>query len=348
VIIKQCPGTKNGHAAVTFASSPYHGSWVGITRRTDHPIRFAVIFQEISAMFHTFRRSGRSAGSGLPLTRRFLMRAIAGGAIAAPFATMGHAAIAQRMDPFTYITTMEATTDVGQRVGQPASAIEPVVTAEGEWHAYIQLPIKEGQDFHYTCEFDSSWIVLKAYGFDLTLDDQLGVVGHDLSVEPWWEEAPGRITVYGGDIAEMYSGNYRENLLARARTTAVRKVFDHVGLVSTDAQDRTSTEQALLAGHPVYFKSTVDFLDWDQATWVCPDGDTYPVVLTNDHALIVMGFNDHDVIIRDPLGPTTTNEIRPWQYRVSWDRYLAVIAAQGNDAVAVSPAPDRSDGTGGG
>ena len=57
---------------------------------------------------------------------------------------------------------------------------------------------------------------------------------------------------------------------------------------------------------------------------------------------------DNDVIIRDPLGPTTTNEIRPWQYTVSWDRYLAVIAAQGNDAVGVGPAPDKSDGTGGG
>jgi hypothetical protein len=68
-------------------------------------------------------------------------------------------------------------------------------------------------------------------------------------------------------------------------------------------------------------------------------------VLTNDHALIVMGFDAEDVIIRDPLGPTTTNEIRPWQYRVSWERYLQVIAAQGNDAVAVGPPSNGSDGT---
>jgi hypothetical protein len=62
-------------------------------------------------------------------------------------------------------------------------------------------------------------------------------------------------------------------------------------------------------------------------------------VLGNDHALIVMGFNDDEVIIRDPLGPTSTNERRPWQYRVSWDRYMEVIAAQGNDAIAVAPKP---------
>ena len=39
---------------------------------------------------------------------------------------------------------LEATTDVGQRPGQPATAIDRVVTAEGVWDAYIQLPVKEG------------------------------------------------------------------------------------------------------------------------------------------------------------------------------------------------------------
>jgi hypothetical protein len=253
------------------------------------------------------------------------------------------------MDPFTYITAMEATIAVGQAVGQSASAVEATLAADGTpWAAYIQVPIKEGQDFHYTCEFDSAWILLKAYGVEMGLDEQLALVGHDLSIEPYWEETATSITVFGGDIAEMYSGDYRENILARARTSAVRKVFDGVDLTVTETPDRASTERALLAGQPIFFKSTVDFLDWRAATWICPDGDEYPVVLTNDHALIVMGFNERDVIIRDPLGPTTTNEIRPWQYTVSWERYLAVIAAQGNDAIAVGPAPANSDGTGGG
>ena len=254
---------------------------------------------------------------------------------------------AQRMDPYTFISAMEATTTLGQSVGQPAPAGQQLTTSDGQsWDAYIQLPIKEGQDFHYTCEFDSAWIILNAYSTPLTLEEQLAVVGHDLSIEPWWEETPSKIWVYGGDIAEMYSGDYTSNILARARTSAVRKAFESVGLSVTETPDRASTEAALLAGHPVFFKSTVDFLDWNPATWVCPDGDEFPVVLTNDHALIVMGFNDSEVVIRDPLGPTTTNETRPWQYRVSWERYLQVIAAQGNDAIAVSPADaTTSDGT---
>lgn len=289
----------------------------------------------------------RSFGSGFPISRRGLVRISAGAWLAvATGAVIPRAGSAQRMDPYTYITAMEATTDLGQRVGQPAAETGPIDADGRTWDAYIQLPIKEGQDFDYTCEFDSAWIILMAYGHDMTLEEQLGYVGHDLSIEPYWEETGGGFVIYGGDIAEMYSGNYYDNLLARARTTAVRKVFDAVELPVTETPDRATTENALLQGHPVFFKSTVDMLDWDPTTWVTPDGDEFPVVLTNDHALVVMGFNDEDVIIRDPLGPSTTNETRPWQYRVSWDRYLDVIAAQGNDAIAVGPSARNVEGDG--
>ena len=264
-------------------------------------------------------------------------------------ACAGRLAAAQSMDPFTYIRTMPATTDVGQKVGQPAVEVGPVEADGALWDAYIQLPIKQGQDYHYTCEFDSSWIILKAYGHDLTLEEQLEIVGHDRSIEPWYEETATGVIVWGGEFQEYFSGDYRENFLARARCSAIAKVFKARGLGVTITDTRDRIEAALLRGEPVFFKSTVDFLDWVPATWITPSGQEFPVVLGNDHALIVMGFNGEDVIIRDPLGPTSTNARRPWQYRVSWARFLEVLAAQGNDAVAVAPAPTEAvegDGTG--
>lgn len=277
------------------------------------------------------------ASSGI--SRRHL---VAGAALGAAGLALGRAsqpAVAQSMDPFTYITTMTTTTDVGQVVGQPASEIERVDADGWYWDAYIQVPVKEGQDFHFTCEFDSSWIILKAYGFDLTLAEQMEIVGVDNAIEPWYEETESGIIVWGGDIDEYYCGHYDTNVLTRARCNAMRKVFESVGLGVTFTPERPLIEQALLRGEPVFFKSTVDFLPWRDATWHTPDGDTFPVVLTNDHALTVMGFNADEVIVRDPLGPTTTNYERPWQYRVSWERFLEVIAAQGNDAIAIAPAP---------
>jgi len=273
------------------------------------------------------------------LSRRGLVAGATLGAAAYALGNFPLDASAQSMDPFTYITSMDATTDIGQVVGQPASEIERVAADGWYWDAYIQLPIKEGQDFHFTCEFDSSWIILKAYGFDLTLEEQMSIVGLDNSIEPWYEETATGIDVWGGDIDEYYCGHYDTNILTRARCNAMRKVFESVGLGVTFTPERPLIEAALLRGEPVFFKSTVDFLPWRAATWHTPDGDTFPVVLTNDHALTVMGFNADEVIIRDPLGPTTTNYERPWQYRVSWQRFLEVIAAQGNDAIAIAPAP---------
>lgn len=244
---------------------------------------------------------------------------------------------AQSMDPYTYIRPMPATDTIGQIPGQAAKDTSPIDADGSTWTTYLQLPIKEGQDFHYTCEFDSAWIILKGFGKDLTLQDQLNLVGQDMSIEPAYDERADGVFITGGDIWEHYSGHYEDNFLARATGNAMRKVFDGSGLTSEPVHDRAGIEKALTAGNPVFFKSSVDFLDWVPATWVTPDGDTYPVVLGNDHALIVMGFNDDDVIIRDPLGPTSTNSTRPYQYRVTWQRYLEVFAAQGNDGVAVGP-----------
>jgi len=277
--------------------------------------------------------------------RRLLASSLAGGAALALASSRVWPTVAQSMDPFTFITTMTATTDLGQRVGQASSEVSPVDADGAVWDTYIQLPIKEGQDFHFTCEFDSAWIILTAYDKELSLDEQISLVGIDETIEPYYEERADGVYVIGGDIWEHYSGDYEENFLARARGNAMRKVFEGAGLTTEVADSRETIEAALHAGKPVFFKSTVDFLPWRAATWVTPDGDTYPVVLGNDHALIVMGHTADEVIIRDPLGPTSTNGQRPYQYRVSWDRFLEVFAAQGNDGVAVGPGLVEETGT---
>ncbi|HLU35876.1 MAG TPA: hypothetical protein VKZ61_08890 [Thermomicrobiales bacterium] len=272
------------------------------------------------------------------VTRRTFLT---GAAAAATYAMLpSRPGAAQSIDPFTYITAMDATTDVGQKVGQPASEVDPVAAGGWYWDAYIQLPIKEGQDFHLSCEFDTAWIILMAYGFDVPLDEQLEIVGIDDSIEPWYEDnGDGTFTIYGGDINNYFCGHIDTNILAKCRCNAMRKVFEAKGLGTVMTPTREEIEAALLRGEPVFFKSTVDMLPWRPATWHTTGGEQYPVVLSNDHALAVMGFNADEVIIRDPLGPTSTNWERPWQWRVSWERFLEVIAAQGNDAMAITPAP---------
>lgn len=219
---------------------------------------------------------------------------------------------------------------------RPAALAANVVLPDGRtYDAYLPAASKPGQWHHYTCEFDAAWAVFKSFGRDVPLADQLAVVGHDLSVEPTYVETPNGVVINGGEIGEAYSGDYAANFLARTTGRPMARLFAHHGLGVVPVSDRAAIEAALLQGALVWAKVTVDFKDWVPATWVTPSGLAYPTVLGNDHAVVAMGFNASDVVIRDVLGPTSTNWERPYEYDVPWDRFLAVLAAQGEDALAV-------------
>jgi LysM repeat protein len=213
---------------------------------------------------------------------------------------------------------------------------EPVMVNGRTYDAYVPAAVKEGQFNQYTCEFDAAWIVLKTYGFDVGLDRQVEIVGLDKSIEPYYEETTNGVVIYGGDVTNYYSGDYKKNFLARSSGAAMRKVFDYFGLNVTPVRDRPSLEEALLWGELVWIKTTVDIKPWREATWVMPDGRSYKTVLGNDHALVVMGFNSEGVVIRDPLGPTSTNWQRQYEYEVPWDRFMASWGAQEFDGLAVA------------
>jgi LysM repeat protein len=222
----------------------------------------------------------------------------------------------------------------------PETRPTPVVVNGRTYDAYVPAAIKEGQWFQYTCEFDAAWIVLKTYGFDVGLEEQVEIVGLDTSIEPYHVETPDGVVIYGGDVTTAYSGNYKKNFLARSSGQAMRKLFEHFGLGVTPVRDRASLEAALLRGELVWIKTTVDFKAGREATWIMPDGRSYMTVLGNDHALVVMGFNGDGVVIRDPLGPTSTNWQRQYEYMVPWERFLAAWGSQEYDGLAVAP-PNR-------
>ena len=215
--------------------------------------------------------------------------------------------------------------------------LQQVLAAQKGYDAYIPAATKKHQDYHYSCEFDAAWVVFKTYGFDVSLDEQVSIMGVDKSIEPRWEETKKGIFIYGGDITDYYSGDYKTNFLARSSGAAMAKVFEHFNLKVTPVHDQASVEQALLSGSLVWVKVPVDFKTWRPATWVMPDGRTYQTVLGNDHAVVLMGFNKDVVVIRDVLGPTSTNWNRKYEYEVPWSKFLPAWGAQSYDGLAVAP-----------
>ena len=220
-----------------------------------------------------------------------------------------------------------------------AGAQSGVTTPDGRvYTAYTPAATKVGQFYQYTCEFDASWVILKTFGHDIPFEEQLAIVGHDTSVEPYYQETPEGFVIYGGDITQAFSGDYTANMLARSTGAAFIPLFAQFGLEARPVKTRQELEATLDEGGLVWMKATVDFLPWAEVTWVTPDGKELPGVLGNDHAVVAMGYNDVGPVIRDVLGPTNTNWERPTEYDVPWDTFLPVFEAQGSDGVGVLPA----------
>ena len=218
-----------------------------------------------------------------------------------------------------------------------------VVTEDGRvYDAYVPAALKHGQFYQYTCEFDAAWAVLATFGYDVPFEEQLEIVGHDTSIEPYYQETPSGFVIYGGDITSAFNGDYTHNLLARTTGEAMQPLFEHFGLTVRPVHTRNAIEATLDRGGLVWIKATVDFLPWQPTTWITPDGTELPTVLGNDHAVVVMGYNEDVVLIRDVLGPTDTNWGRPFEYEVPWPPFLAVWEAQGYDGLAVFP-PDAAE-----
>lgn len=212
----------------------------------------------------------------------------------------------------------------------------PVVLPDGRsYDAYVPAATKEGQFYSYTCEFDAAWAILASFGQDVPFEEMLAVVGHDTSIEPWWEETADGFVIYGGDITTAYSGDYTSNLLARTTGRAMQPLFERYGLPVRPVDTREDLQAALDAGALAWMKATVDFKPWAVTTWITPRGVRLPTVLGNDHAVVVMGYNASAVVIRDVLGPTDTNWERQYEYDVAWETFLPVWAAQGYDTLAV-------------
>ncbi|MEO5952839.1 MAG: C39 family peptidase, partial [Chloroflexia bacterium] len=202
--------------------------------------------------------------------------------------------------------------------------------------AYVDAATKKKQYYHYTCEFDAAWVVLKTHGIDATLQDQIDIVGIDKSVEPTYEETAKGTFIYGGDILSHYSGNYETNFMARSTGNVIRRIFEHYGLETSTVNTREDLEAALRHNELVWIKTTADFKPGKNVLWVMPDGNTYATVLGNDHAVVVMGYNKTGALIRDVLGPTNTNWNRTYEYVVPWAKFMAAWNQQQNDGIAVS------------
>ncbi len=215
--------------------------------------------------------------------------------------------------------------------------VPPMISDISAYTAYVPTACKTSQFHWYTCEFDAAWTIFRTFDVHAPFLDQLSIIGVDDRIEPYYEDTADGTVIWGGNIGQLWSGDYTKNLFARTTGTAFRKVFKAYGMQTGRVKSRRGIRQYLDQGWPIWIKTTVDFQPWMQVTWVTPEGDRYPVVLGNDHAVVIIGYNRDVVVIRDVLGPTDTNWGRPYEYEVDWATFYACWEANGKDGLAVGP-----------
>ena len=209
-------------------------------------------------------------------------------------------------------------------------------TVDGKYYdAYVDAATKMNQYYHYTCEFDAAWVVLKTNGIDVTLDDQIAIVGLDTSIEPTYEETPDGFIAHGGDILNHYSGDYTSNFLARSTGNVIRRSLRAPRPQDHSSSVRARLEAALQRGQLGLDQDDGRLQAGQASKWIMPDGTTYNTVLGNDHAAVVMGYSERGALISDVLGPTSTNENRTYEYEVDWDTFMAAWGQQQFDGIAV-------------
>src|ERR671910_1657139 len=129
---------------------------------------------------------------------------------------------------------------------RPAAAQGGMVTPDGRvYTAYVPTATKAGQFYQYSCEFDASWVVLATFGKDVPFEEQLAVVGHDTSVEPYFEETAEGFIIHGGDITSAFFGGYTAKMLGRATGSAFLPLFEHYGLEAETVKTREEIEAIL-------------------------------------------------------------------------------------------------------
>lgn len=274
-------------------------------------------------------------------TRRLTRRTVIGGAALTAAALVAPAAVAglPRREPEQNPFPAETAPPKAPPTATPA----PTPTPEPVWvngklyDAYVPAVMKPGQWFWYTCEFDAAWSILATYGYEVGFEEQLAIVGHNQDPEPYYDASGPEVLIYGADIGETFCGDYTNNIVAKTRSTAMRKIFEAYDFRTKLVREQSDIERCLLRGGLVFMKVTVDFLPFTPATWVATNGNRYPTAFTNDHAVVLMGFNTEVVVIRDVLGPTDTNWNRQFEYEVPWQVFWASAAAHAIDGLAVYP-----------
>lgn len=170
----------------------------------------------------------------------------------------------------------------------------------------IKVPYISQESYPTGCELVSTSMLLAHYGFEIE-PYQLIEKGYIKSVEVEWRDEK----LYGGDPNKVYVGDPRKSTGYGCYSGAVKKClekyledefFDVYNLTDMSLDD--ICEQYIDFGQPVMIWASIGMMPLEQredSKWTIKDTDEEFTWLSNEHCMVLVGYDDNYYYVHDPL-----------------------------------------------
>lgn len=173
----------------------------------------------------------------------------------------------------------------------------------------IEAPYFSQHDYPTGCELVSTSMLLAYYGFDISAGELID--GGYVASSEFEEDPDDENVVYGGDPNYAYIGDPRNNKGYGCYSGAIadgldkyleNEYYDCYYLTGMDLHDICS--QYIDFGEPVLIWASIDMQPLyyvDGASWIIKDTGENFTWLSNEHCMLLVGYDDYYYYLHDPL-----------------------------------------------
>ncbi|MBO5343856.1 MAG: C39 family peptidase [Ruminococcus sp.] len=186
----------------------------------------------------------------------------------------------------------------------------------------IEVPYISQEKYPTGCELVSTAMVMTYYGYEI---EPLELIESGYMETSVVEYKNGKL--YGGDPNEVFVGDPRKNTgygcYAGAVCKALKKYFENESCIAYAIDDCSLPDicdKYIDSGQPVIIWASINMMPIEkseESTWLIDETDEEFTWLSNEHCMVLVGYDDEYYYIHDPLKDAFT----PYKRSIVEKRY---------------------------
>ncbi|MBR5513018.1 MAG: C39 family peptidase [Ruminococcus sp.] len=210
-------------------------------------------------------------------------------------------------DQFDHINPTEKTTEEATEATVTTKAVSDENLPEPDYKSavYVDVPYLSQEKYPTGCELVSTTMLLSYYGYEMEpmqlIDD-----GYLKTVPVEYKNGKR----YGGNPNEVFVGNPRSSsgygCYSEAICKALKKYLEDESCVVYTIDDMSLTDicdQYISVGEPVVMWASIDMMPLEKSagsTWIVGKNGKEFTWLSNEHCMVLVGYDDYYYYIHDP------------------------------------------------